>query len=156
MSVRASVALIGAVALCACRADLPARRCDPFRTPRLEATPIPAAEVKSAHAPFSAGDCTACHAPAPKAAEPSAGATLAVGPAFKPVTDHCHSCHGDMFRAPPKGHPPEGAFCFSCHNPHTSRQKSLLLDEDVSRPCFTSPPPVREKTAQKADDAKRP
>jgi predicted CXXCH cytochrome family protein len=102
-------------------------------------------EEKSAHAPYSAGDCTACHlaANAPDGRAEPAGFNPRV---IRPVNDHCVSCHGELFRAAPRGHPPRQSFCTSCHDPHASRQRALLLEEDTARACLDYPPPYREES----------
>ncbi|HET9752404.1 MAG TPA: cytochrome c3 family protein [Myxococcales bacterium] len=64
---------------------------------------------------------------------------------IRPVNDHCVACHGELFRAAPRGHPPRQSFCTSCHDPHASRQRALLLDEDTARACLDYPPPYREE-----------
>ena len=136
-----------AVAAAACQTDMRAQRCDPYRTPRVAAAaPLPRAEEKSSHAPFAAGDCWACHVKEPpKPGEPQEKARLRA--VIRPVNDHCVSCHKEMFSRAPKGHPPEQAYCASCHDPHNSKQRSLLLDDDRDRACLDYPPPFREKAA---------
>jgi predicted CXXCH cytochrome family protein len=129
----------------ACHSDLregPA--CDPFHTPRQPGPPVTREQERSAHAPFSAGDCAACHEPRASLAGESDGDARRPGPAFSPIHDHCLSCHDAQGRGLPGNHPPEQSFCITCHDPHSSRQRSLLLDEDVSRPCLTYSPPFRE------------
>ncbi|HUJ28465.1 MAG TPA: cytochrome c3 family protein [Myxococcales bacterium] len=139
-----------ALAAAACQTDMRAQRCDPFRTPRLAAgPPVPRSEEKSVHAPFASGDCWACHTPpVPKIGEVPGQVRV-----IRPVNDHCVSCHREMFGRAPRGHPPEQAFCASCHNPHNSRERSLLLEEDQSRACLDYSPPFREKVAPAARPA---
>ena len=64
-----------------------------------------------------------------------------------PVNVQCASCHHELFSRPPRGHPPEQSYCASCHAGHSSRQKSLLLDDDVTHACLDYPPPYPEKPA---------
>ena len=136
-----SIALLGAAS---CHGEL-ARPCDPFRTPRLQSPPVPKEEERSSHAPYILGDCTVCHAPhRPVAGESLAEAALP-GLAYGPVNERCLDCHGELFRAPPKAHPPRQSYCTTCHNPHNSRQPSLLLDDDHTRPCSDGPPPYPDK-----------
>lgn len=96
------------------------------------------------HAPYSAGDCGACHVRVtpPAGMEEETGLRWAL---VTPVNDHCVSCHHELFLRPPRGHPPKQAYCTSCHAGHSSRQRSLLLDDDVTRACLDYPPPYPEK-----------
>jgi predicted CXXCH cytochrome family protein len=137
----AACALVGA----SCHADL-ARPCDPFRTPRLQSPPLPKGEERSSHAPFILGDCSACHS-APANAVDGMQGNPRPGPAYAPVNENCVSCHGELFRAPPPRHPPQQSFCTTCHNPHNSRLRSLLLDDDRTRACLDYPPPYPEGPA---------
>lgn len=135
---------VAVVAMSACHSDVRTNRCDPFRTPRIAGAPVQKGAEKSAHAPYILGDCAVCHiAPTPAAGEPADQRPYAL--VVRPVNQHCVSCHRELFRMPPPNHPPEQAFCTSCHDPHASRQKSLLLDDDVGRACLDYPPPYPEK-----------
>ena len=133
------------LAVTSCHADLLTRRCDPFHTPHTPGPPVTKAEEKSSHAPYSAGDCAACHNPAKRAAGESLEEAVTRAGVIRPVNENCATCHHELFRAPPAGHPPRQAYCTSCHSPHNSRDRSLLLDDDVSRACLDYPPPYPEK-----------
>lgn len=128
-----------------CHADLRTQRCDPYRTPRIAGSPVEKGKEKSAHAPWISGDCAVCHKPVQPHAALTAEEAARKMPVIGPVNEHCVSCHRELFRRPPKGHPPEQAFCASCHDPHASRQKSLLLDDDEGRACLDYPPPYPAK-----------
>ena len=134
------VALVAA----SCHQDLLARTCDPFHTPRIPSGPIGAGEERSAHAPYSAGDCSACHAKRVAVEGESPEEAKLPGPALEPVNRQCVACHEELFKNPPVRHPTAQAFCVTCHNPHNSRGRSLLLDEDRTRGCLTYSPPVLE------------
>jgi predicted CXXCH cytochrome family protein len=74
------------------------------------------------HGPYEQGACETCHARA-DATDP--------GPA-KASQATCLSCHDEFSGMAPvrigkgKSHPIKGE-CVSCHNPHNSRKKKLLL-----------------------------
>jgi predicted CXXCH cytochrome family protein len=142
---RSCLLLLVAALSVACIAGSRNTRCDPFRTPRvLGRGPVADAKARSSHAPYTAGDCGACHLPHTAVPGESAEQAKLPGKALTPVLDQCLSCHREMFRAPPKGHPSERSFCTSCHDPHSSRERSLLLAEDPARACYDHAPPQRE------------
>ena len=99
----ASVALAGGLAAAA--------------APKL--APLPEDEAASTHGPFEMGECAICHDARDKK---SPGRLLKAGAAL------CFECHED-FKAPVKGHPrlAAGGTCTTCHSPHNSRKKKLLL-----------------------------
>jgi predicted CXXCH cytochrome family protein len=133
------------LAMTSCHADLLTRRCDPFRTPHTAGPPVTKAEERSSHAPYSAGDCAACHNAWTAAPGESLEQAVQRAGIIVPVNENCASCHQELFRAPPPGHPPAQAYCTSCHAPHNSRLRSLLRDEDVTRACLDYPPPYPDK-----------
>jgi predicted CXXCH cytochrome family protein len=137
-----ALAVASCVLMWSCHADVRPRRCNAYRTPRVvETNAIPKGEEKSAHAPWILGDCWACHLrPAPGEAR-TAGMQ---GRVIRPSNERCVSCHQELFAKPPRGHPSARAFCTSCHDPHVSRLKALLRDEDTTRACLDYAPPVRE------------
>lgn len=115
--------------------------------------PVTAAQERSSHAPYSAGDCTACHvSDAPVAGQSAEEARLHMR-LIRPVNERCASCHRELFRAPPRNHPPELAACTSCHDPHNSRQRSLLRDDETTRACLDYAPPYPAKAGATAKRA---
>jgi predicted CXXCH cytochrome family protein len=81
--------------------------------------PLSEDEALSTHGPFEMGECVACH-DARDRKRP--GKLLKAGAAL------CFDCHED-FKAPVKGHPRVAATgsCTTCHSPHNSRKRKLLL-----------------------------
>jgi predicted CXXCH cytochrome family protein len=79
--------------------------------------PIADVESASRHAPYEMGQCGVCH---------GAGNGRAPGPLVKPGNALCFDCH-DEFRKAVKGHPAATGACTSCHSPHNSKKKKLLL-----------------------------
>ncbi len=85
--------------------------------------PVKDAEAVSVHSPYGTGDCALCH----EGKDPKAP-----GKAVKPVNDTCFACHEDMQSALAKGkykHVAAVRDCTSCHNPHNSKLKQLLVGE---------------------------
>ena len=88
--------------------------------PRL--APIPRDQAVVTHGPYEQGACDTCHARA-DAADP--------GPA-QVTRETCLGCHDEFQGKAPvrltknKNHPVKGE-CVSCHNPHNSKKKKLLL-----------------------------
>ncbi|HET6922917.1 MAG TPA: cytochrome c3 family protein [Anaeromyxobacteraceae bacterium] len=77
-------------------------------------------QAASTHSPFEAGDCATCHQ------KPGGGGPGKLG---KAVNEICFDCH-DEFKgslARKMRHPPPKDDCTSCHNPHNSRKRKLLL-----------------------------
>ena len=96
----------------------------PRPEPTAEAPPSRLAPVSGAtasvHGPYASGDCAVCHAQDEKR----------VGPARKPASPVCLECHGELgsaAEAKRMKHPAPGVACTSCHNPHNSARRSLLL-----------------------------
>ncbi len=156
MDARASSLSLVALLAASCHQALPTRTCDPFHTPRLSSGPVPAGEERTSHAPYSAGDCSACHARRAALEGESPEGAARPGPALEPVNRQCVLCHEELFRSPPVRHPTAQAFCVTCHNPHNSRGRSLLLDEDSTRPCLTYSPPVLESAPRSRRTAEAP
>jgi predicted CXXCH cytochrome family protein len=84
--------------------------------------PLPADQAVVVHGPYAQGACDTCHERA-DVKDP--------GPA-KVTNATCLACH-DEFEGrapvrigPGKSHPRKGD-CVSCHNPHNSRKRRLLL-----------------------------
>lgn len=70
------------------------------------------------HAPFAAGECTACHAPH---RAPAAGLLKKKGASL------CFTCHKEQSFDPLFTHGPViGGNCLFCHEPHRSDQRKLL------------------------------
>jgi predicted CXXCH cytochrome family protein len=82
--------------------------------------PIAPEQAVSEHAPFAAGECGTCHR---DDAAPSAASLL------KPPPGLCVDCHEDFHEGPPKrlARRSAGASCTSCHSPHNSTKRKLLL-----------------------------
>jgi predicted CXXCH cytochrome family protein len=80
--------------------------------------PIPDVESASRHAPYEMGQCEVCH-------DASAGGS-APGPLRMSGNALCFDCH-DEFKKTVKGHPAAKTACTSCHSPHNSRKRKLLL-----------------------------
>ncbi len=77
-------------------------------------------QAASTHSPFEAGDCAVCHR---KPGGPGPGKLA------KSVNEVCFDCH-DEFKgrvARTMRHPAPKDDCTSCHNPHNSRKRKLLL-----------------------------
>ncbi|MDD5176546.1 MAG: cytochrome c3 family protein [Sterolibacterium sp.] len=87
----------------------------------LPSKPTPA----SSHAPFESGDCKICH----QNSDPKQP-----GPVTKQGPAMCLECHeefaGIMKR--PHTHPPARTACTSCHNPHNSNSRKLLVQEPLA------------------------
>jgi len=88
--------------------------------PRL--APRPRDQATVVHTPFEIGACDTCHA----SADPKAPGPANVSKAT------CLTCHDEFGGTSPvrigkgKSHPIKGE-CISCHNPHNSAKKKLLL-----------------------------
>jgi predicted CXXCH cytochrome family protein len=80
--------------------------------------PIADAESVSRHAPYESGQCDVCHE--------GGGRGRAPGRIAKAGNALCFDCH-DEFKKTVKGHPAAASACTSCHSPHNSRKKKLLL-----------------------------
>ena len=110
-TVTASIAVAAALAAPPARAG----------NPRL--APIPQAQAVSTHGPYEMGACDACH----ERADPSNP-----GRPLLASNELCFECH-DEFRgsAPVKMddrlHPSAKVACTTCHSPHNSRKRKLLL-----------------------------
>jgi predicted CXXCH cytochrome family protein len=117
-----------------------------------QSAPIPFAEQRSGHEPYLSRNCTACHEPElePRGELPPAESPIKVGPALRPIDRQCVSCHDLQSQTPVRGHPSSLSFCNTCHNPHNSRGRRLLLDEDRSRECLDFPAPARDKSPLEA------
>jgi predicted CXXCH cytochrome family protein len=90
--------------------------------PRL--APIPREQASSTHGPFESGACDTCH----EQADPKNP-----GAAVKASNDLCFECH-DEFKGKTQVkmdralHPAAKATsCTTCHSPHNSKKRKLLL-----------------------------
>jgi predicted CXXCH cytochrome family protein len=86
--------------------------------------PIPDGDAVSAHNPYTDGACDFCHK----------GSAKDPGPILKPVNELCFDCHTDfqeMLAQRAVTHPPAADACTNCHNPHNSRNKNLLLSDQI-------------------------
>ncbi len=114
--------LVAALALLVAQPEprSPAPRSEPTaQAPENRLAPV-AGPAASTHGPYASGDCAVCHAQEGKR----------VGPARMPASQVCLECHGELgsaTEAKRMKHPAPGVACTSCHNPHNSRQRSLLL-----------------------------
>jgi len=87
--------------------------------------PIAGSDAVSAHNPYTDGACDFCHK----------GSAKDPGPLLKPVNQLCFDCHTDfaeMLAQRKVTHPPAAQECTNCHNPHNSRNKNLLLSDQVT------------------------
>ncbi len=80
--------------------------------------PIASEEAVSTHSPFETGECGFCHADDQKAKKG--------GKLLRAANQLCFDCHED-FRSAVKNHPRSKAACISCHSPHNSKKRKLLL-----------------------------
>ncbi len=84
--------------------------------------PLPSkAGVKQVHAPFELGECSICH---------TGDNPKKPGPISKPVTELCFGCHDGIQESMASGvsvHRAAKEICTSCHNPHNSARRFLLL-----------------------------
>ncbi len=112
MRLSSPVLLAAALALAAPAARAQANRLAPV--PRDQATVV--------HGPYEQGACDACHARADQKDPGPAAVTK----------ETCLACHDEFGGKAPvrigkgKAHPVKGE-CTSCHNPHNSKKKKLLL-----------------------------
>lgn len=100
--------------------------------------PIAAQRVVSTHAPFEMKSCKVCHGKA----QPRSAASVR-----KPLTRLCYSCHGELKSQTGKGKFHHGAVkggCISCHNPHNSAFKSLLV-QSQSKLCGSCHAPATRR-----------
>ena len=80
------------------------------------------------HVPYKENECTACH-------DASAPGTMAFSQA-----EVCYTCHTDFKTKYEYVHGPvAGGFCTSCHAPHLSKNKKLLLrtEQDLCLNCHS-------------------
>ncbi len=83
-----------------------------------ELAPVPASEAVVTHGPYEQGDCGACH----KSSDPKSP-----GPVLKAGNELCFDCHDEFKgKASKQMKHPAGGTCTGCHNPHSSKKKSLL------------------------------
>jgi predicted CXXCH cytochrome family protein len=78
--------------------------------------PLPKGQAAVTHMPYGVGECRVCHA---------TNDPRVPGPVKKPSPQLCLDCHDD-FTGVRKGHPDRGD-CTSCHSPHDSTRRKLLL-----------------------------
>jgi predicted CXXCH cytochrome family protein len=85
--------------------------------------PLPRDQATVVHGPYEQGACDTCHERAD-----------AKNPGVARVTnDTCLACHDDFAGTAPvrigkgKSHPEGKGTCNSCHNPHNSKKRKLLL-----------------------------
>jgi predicted CXXCH cytochrome family protein len=105
---------------------------------RVSLAPLPAAEARSSHAPYEAGDCSLCHVRS-SARDP--------GPTSKRTPALCVDCHGELAAVAqlPVKHPPAVEACTQCHNPHNSAHPKML-HEEVATLCFGCHGAMKERT----------
>jgi len=71
---------------------------------------------KSTHPPFAEKDCNACH---------DAGR---MGKFMRQQPELCYQCHEDLSEKKQYAHGPAASgYCTSCHNPHRSKEETLLV-----------------------------
>ncbi len=109
--------LAATVLLTATLAGSPARAGDP----RL--APLKRADAVSTHGPYASGACDACH---------EHGRAPHPGKPLKASNDLCFDCHDEFRDAAPvrmdrRLHPVTQEACITCHSPHNSRKRKLLL-----------------------------
>lgn len=83
----------------------------------------PLVSQASKHFPAAEWDCTACH-------DPGARPKFSLYADTDFATKACLGCHGDieeMVEKSPIPHPPAGDRCGSCHDPHGSTERRLLV-----------------------------
>ena len=100
-------------------------------TPAVEAKPVaPPPDTSSTHPPFRDQQCAQCH-------QSSTGMGLRLQP-----PQLCWSCHKDFLAEQKVKHQPvESGDCASCHDPHRSGNKNLLLKKgnEVCLTCHDDP-----------------
>lgn len=103
------------------------------------AAPLPAAEVKSAHAAFDPADCGLCH---------ERGDPTDPGKVAGAVNELCFGCHAEVKELLSRkvAHWPATDSCTTCHNPHGGRHEKLLVDETVAL-CTSCHADVGEEVA---------
>jgi predicted CXXCH cytochrome family protein len=85
--------------------------------------PLPKGQAAVVHGPYEQGACDTCHERA-DARDPGAA---------KATDETCLACHDEFAGTAPvkvskiKAHPAGKGSCTSCHNPHNSKKKKLLL-----------------------------
>jgi len=82
-------------------------------------------EVASEHSPYADGACDFCHK----------GDARNPGGLLKPVNQLCFDCHSEFEEMMTKRavkHAPALKQCTNCHNPHNSRNKQLLVSDQVT------------------------
>lgn len=87
--------------------------------------PLREGEAVSEHSPFADGACDFCHK----------GNAKNPGPLLKAVNLLCYDCHSEFEELMTKRavkHAPASKLCTNCHNPHNSRNKQLLIYEQVT------------------------
>jgi predicted CXXCH cytochrome family protein len=91
--------------------------------------PLPeGVKAGSTMAPMASGNCGVCHV----SSDPKNP-----GPAKKKGNALCLTCHEEFTEilARPVKHSPASVACTNCHNPHNSREKKLLHEEQTAQ-CF--------------------
>ncbi len=92
---------------------------------------IPAGPVMVVHPPFAAGKCTECHGDSGMSPQPK-----------MPSLQLCFTCHKDFLAGTKVKHQPvEDGDCASCHDPHQSPNKNLLLKKgnELCLTCHDDP-----------------
>jgi predicted CXXCH cytochrome family protein len=96
---------------------------DPTGADDKRLAPLPKDQATVVHGPYEQGACDACH----ERADPS-------DPGAAQVTrETCLACHDEFAGTAPvkigkgKSHPSSKGNCTTCHNPHNSKKKKLLL-----------------------------
>lgn len=85
--------------------------------------PLPKDQAAVVHGPYGQGACDTCHERADAGNPGTAKAT----------NETCLSCHDEFAGSAPvritkgKAHPSGKSTCTSCHNPHNSKRKKLLM-----------------------------
>ena len=88
-------------------------------------------DILSEHTSFTSKNCTACHT----AKDGDSGKLIIQG------DELCFKCHKDIKQKVKNSINKHGAMemggCLGCHNPHTSKNVSLLKEEDSKTICLT-------------------
>jgi predicted CXXCH cytochrome family protein len=82
--------------------------------------------AKFEHAPFQAGGCDTCHAPAKE------GKVVLTQPDAKSLCVTCHDDKAKLIDNAKVPHPGAGGDCTDCHSPHASNQPGLPKTDSVN------------------------
>jgi len=96
---------------------------EPAAARKAKLSPIPKAQAVSTHGPFESGDCDTCH----ERNDPTNP-----GKPVKASNALCYACHEEFQGKAPlkfdrKLHPGGERDCMTCHSPHNSAKKKLML-----------------------------